>query len=367
MPTFKLRVLKQFADKNSGALLHRGDEWSVQSESRAAYAIDQKLAELVYIESDNVNKKGKKVVIHQNLLYVIGGIETLNRNAAYAFKDADLTFLFTKADIHGAAALAKYADVKIDDGEPIECDVLILANYDSANYINGRVKAGKVYQFIHADFENLTKMPQWSHFNWKPAEWVDKVCAVSDTAKSGLKTALSVESVVVPNICLNGSTERLTTFLWLSRASAEKGADRLMEMFKRFDEVGKKYRLIMATTLEQAPQRIKTWAENNPSVIIVPPSVYNGDFLKMADYLVQLSLNESYCYSAHEALQNGVAVIGSRIPEFEKLIEDGKNGYILDDDLGNLDVDKIFGKIPKPKKYDGTVPDEWRKVMEGTL
>lgn len=366
MATFYLKVLRNFADKINGRPYTRGDKFVVKDENRAFDAVDKKLAELERIDCDRP-KTGKKIIVQQNLLYKIGGIETLNRNLAYAFRNKDLTFLFKDADVYGASALAKYCDVRIDDGSTIECDILILDNYDSAGYINGRVKAGKVYQMIHADFENLKKMPQWSHFDWKPAEWVDKVCAVSDTARTGLKTALGVDSVVVPNICLNGSTERITTFLWLSRASAEKGADRLMELFKKFDEAGRRYRLIMASTMTQAPQRVKSWAENNPSVIVVPPSVYNSDFLKMADYLVQLSLNESYCYSAHEALQNGVAVLGSRIPEFEQLIKIGDNGYIIEDNFAGLDIDKIFDKIPRPKKYDGTIPEEWLKLMEGEL
>jgi glycosyltransferase involved in cell wall biosynthesis len=82
---------------------------------------------------------------------------------------------------------------------------------------------------------------------------------------------------------------------------------------------------------------------------------------------VQLSSIESWCYSIREALANNVAVIGSKIPEIKKVIKDGVNGYLLDDDLGNLDVDKIFNKIPKPKGYSEPMSDIWRDVMEGKL
>jgi glycosyltransferase involved in cell wall biosynthesis len=106
---------------------------------------------------------------------------------------------------------------------------------------------------------------------------------------------------------------------------------------------------------------------DNPRIIYVDSSIYADVLYRAADYLVQLSSIESWCYTIREALANNVAVIGSKIPEIKKAIKDGVNGYLLDDDLGNLDVDKIFSKIPKPKGYSESVPDIWRDVMEGRL
>ena len=90
--------------------------------------------------------------------------------------------------------------------------------------------------------------------------------------------------------------------------------------------------------------------------------------LKGADYLVQLSYNESYCYSVREALQHRVPCIVSDIPELKKVIKDGKNGYTIKDDFTNLDVDKIFNSKPVIKEaYKEEVPKIWEQVLEGKL
>ena len=66
-------------------------------------------------------------------------------------------------------------------------------------------------------------------------------------------------------------------------------------------------------------------------------------------------------------MANGCAVIGSKIPEIEKVVKDGVNGYLLNDDLSNLDIDKIFDKIPRPNGYTEKISPEWQKVLKGEL
>ena len=82
--------------------------------------------------------------------------------------------------------------------------------------------------------------------------------------------------------------------------------------------------------------------------------------------LIQLSKNESYCYSVREALQAGVPCLVSDIPELRKLIKDGENGYVYHEDM---DIEKIFNKSlkDKMKKYDEEVSPLWEKVLKGEL
>ena len=198
---------------------------------------------------------------------------------------------------------------------------------------------------------------------WKPDNRVDKVLAVSETAKRGLKIRFNVDSEVVPNILL--PPQKRLVFVVLSRASAEKGIDRVLELANRMEQAGKEFVIYISSTLEQLRNRKDIL--NQRHIVPVEPSVYGVDLLNGADYLIQLSLNESYCYSVREALIRQVPVIVSRIPEFEKLIKDGVNGYILNDDFSNLDIDKIFDRIPKPKPYTEKISPLWDKVMNGEL
>lgn len=359
---YKLLVKVNFTDMTNGKTVVGGSIFETDDSKRALNIIRQNLGELVEVE--HKNKTGKKIIIHQNFCYKIGGIETANRELAQAFKDKDITFVFGTADPEQMVELGKYASVVLDKNENhYDCDVLIMSNYDSAEHILPRTTAKKIYQQIHADFDNLTKMKVWSTFMWKPDSRVDKVLAVSETAKRGLKIRFNVDSEVVPNVLL--PPQKRLVFVVLSRATAEKGIDRVLELANRMEQAGKDFVIYISSTLEQLRNRKDILAQSH--IVPVEPSVYGVDLLNGADYLIQLSLNESYCYSVREALVRRVPVIVSRIPEFEKLVKDGVNGYILNNDFNNLDIDKIFNHIPKPKPYTEKISPLWDKVLEGEL
>lgn len=361
MPRYKINVKKDFTDIKTGATVRNNTIFETDDRARLMNILSQGLGELVGIEH---GKRGKRIMFHQKFCFKIGGIETANRHIAKAFADKNILFCFTTPDLKQMLELGETCDVVVDDGvRRYETDVLILTNYDSAPYIINRVTARKVYQQIHADFDGLTQMPMWENFLWLPHDRINKVLAVSETAQKGLKKAFGVDSVIVPNILTPPEKKRLV-FLVLSRASAEKGIERLIELVKRMDAAGKDFVLYICTTRQQLKDPTIL---DHRRIVLVEPSLYNDVLLDCADYLVQLSDNESYCYSVREALQRQVPVIVSRIPEFEKLIKDGLNGYILEKDLSNLNINKIFKHIPKPKPYTEEVPAIWSKVMKGEI
>ena len=314
------------------------------------------------------HKKGKKIIIHQKLLYKIGGIETANYNLARVFKDKNITFLFNNYDQAQLMRLAEYCDVEIDDNmRQYKCDVLILANYDSGEIVLDRIEAKKVYNQCHADWLNMKKLEIWRDFEWQPDKRVDKVLSVSDTTKHALKKTMGVDSELVPNI-LAPASELPMVFLVMSRATAEKGIDRVFKLHDEFMKAGKDFVIYLCSAHIEYKPEISDEVEKRPRIVPVQPSLFNMSLLKGADYLVQLSYNESYCYSVREALQHRVPCIVSDIPELKKVIKDGKNGYIIKDDFTNLDVDRIFNSKPVIKEaYKEEVPAIWQKVLEGKL
>lgn len=362
-PTYKLRILQPFMDAETYQSIPRASIFETTDLARAMKIIKMDLGELVEITHQ---KAGPRIMFHQKFCYKIGGIESANRQIARAFADRNIVFVFNVPNLYHMLELGKTCDVIWDDyAREYDVDVLVLTNYDSAPEIIDRVKAKKVYQQVHADWENMKKMEIWKNFSWHPHERVDKVLAVSDTVKGGLKRSMGIESVVVPNVLKPvENSERTLVFMVMSRASAEKGIDRIVELIKRMDDAGKDFVVYICSTVDGP---MKDELQNNRHVVIVPPHLNNYTLLRSADYLIQLSLNESYCYSVREALEESVPCIVSRIPEFEKIIQDGKNGYILDDDFGNLDLDKIFNHRPNPKPYREEIPAIWNKVMEGKL
>jgi hypothetical protein len=72
------------------------------------------------------------------------------------------------------------------------------------------------------------------------------------------------------------------------------------------------------------------------------------NYIANADYLVQLSDNEGYCYSVIEALSAGTPVIVTPCPVFKELgIINGKNSYICDFEMKDVKVQDIYEKIPE--------------------
>ena len=310
-----------------------------------------------------------KILIQMTYLNNIGGIETALETLVRTFKDEDITVL-VNARADGAQEqikrLERYCKVIFDnDYQTVyEADVALLFTPIMQSVPLDNIKARKIYQFVHSDIKGLMRHPQWQNFTWKPDARISKVIAVSETAQKGLKEALGVDSVIVPNIF--APRDLPTTFLFISRATMEKGLDKALELAKRFDEAGKDYVLLIASLVDPYGSY---WPaiDDNKRIIYLNASIYNPIFYRCADYVIQMSTSESYCYTIREAMANGCAVIGSKIPEIEKVVKDGVNGYLLNDDLSNLDVDKIFDKIPRPAGYTEKISPEWQKVLRGEL
>lgn len=363
-----LRALKKFMDIETGQEREKDSIITTKDKQRAINGVKNGVFSLVKAECEKP-KKENKIIIFQRMLFIIGGIETADYNLAKTFRDRNTTFVFHSADIEQALRLAQYCDVIMDDYKlSYKCDVLILENFDCYDLIIDRVEARKVYQYIHADWNGLKQFPGWSTFDWQPGKKVDKVLSVSETSQKSLRTAFSkpIDSVVVPNILAEPDKKDFLVFITLSRLTSEKGINLMPKMFEAFKKANKRFLWIFCTTRPASGQQCGNLL-GYKEAIFIDPSCHNSQLIRNADYLVQLSHNESYCYSVHEALQAGVPVLGTNIPEIARVVKDGKNGYLFDQSLSNLDVEKIFTKIPKFKPVKEEVDKIWEEVLAGSI
>ena len=363
----RVRANRDFDDMYSGETYHKGTILEFDDENRVKNMVKRGIASLVSIDSGK-EKSGNNIVVYQNLLFCIGGIETADYQLAKAYKERDITFVFREADIEQAIRLGRYCEVVIDDGvTDIYCDVLILANYDSYPHIKGRVKARKIYQQVHADWLNMKKLSIWANFKWKPDEDVDRVVAVSETVQKALKTAFNepIESVVVENILNDYEDNGFRVFLSLSRFTAEKGADLVIRMVKKFHEMNKNFLWIICGSMSNS--KLDQVLMGDKSVVFLPPSIENEGLIRNCDILVQLSKNESYCYSVHQALACGKPCLCTDIPEFRKVIKNGVNGWLVDNSLSNLDIDSVFGKRLEFEPVHEEINPLWDDLLEGKL
>lgn len=374
---FDVKVLVQFKDLSTKEEVVRnpGDIYTITDEQRLRMLNGENKKKMKFVEVIKAHKQSptlyesRKIVVYQDYLYYIGGIETFLFNLVKHYKDYNITVMGRNIELEQFIALSKYCDVVINDNKSFDCDVLILGNYN-CDYVLNRANAGKIYQMIHADWEGITKLPEWSSFKWKKNKRIDKIICVSDSAAKGLKKTMGYDSEVIYNILDDDyKTEEGLVFITLSRATPEKGIKRMIEMAKRFKEANKKFIWFICCSLDQIKNRgILEEIRSIPEFVIVPPSIYNKMLIKGCDYLVQLSDTESFCYSAYEALQRQVPVIITDFPEAKNIVDDGENGYIIKMDLSNLDVEKIFNNIPKADYYiDRCDCTKWEKVFNGEI
>lgn len=158
---------------------------------------------------------------------------------------------------------------------------------------------------------------------------IDSFLAVSEEAKSSFKKLYPNEKrpiYVVPNyvpVVPISPTKRFDNEIKMvvaSRLTPEKGLRHLFNIVKILDERNINYQIDLFTIFQKIPHL------DNGKVKFYLPRL-DIDFSKY-HYLIQLSDSEAYCYTVHEALSVGTAVIVNNLPVFNGIVKHGYNGYI---------------------------------------
>ena len=160
-------------------------------------------------------------------------------------------------------------------------------------------------------------------------------------------------------MCLD-TPQKVLHLISATRLTKEKGKDRIIKLAELLDKARIPYLWTIFTN------DVNTI--NNPNIVYMQPRLDIIDYIADADYLVQLSDDESFCYSVVEALSVDTPVIVTDCPVFKELgVVDGKNGWICDFDMSNVDVQKIYDlgiKYSKQCTFNYNVPkDTWGEEL----
>ena len=323
------------------------------------------------------NNPGPKILVYQHTNYKIGGIETWEYNLAKRYRDRNITFVFQEADRGQVERLSTVANVIVDDGKKeYDCDVFICTDWFGTKELSERVRAKKYYIVLHADFWALKK----KYNSWKNYELnIDEkfqILAASKQVQQSLQK-LGIDSMVATNPLapvLSNINAKPLILVSLTRLTLEKGARRMAKLAEALHKhTTMPFRWIIATDTDQAfgpDQRALKRLQALPEVTFVPPSIKNDWLYDIADYCVQLSDTESYCYTIKEALQHRCPVIATKFPVAKEIIRDGENGYLLNMNMSNLDLHKITGRIPDLRWHAtyNELPDPiWEEILGGGM
>lgn len=269
------------------------------------------------------------VFYHKNILE-IGGIETFLFEMAKIYQDLDITILYEEAHPEQIKRLKKYVRTKKYNGEKIKCDKIFLSIQSE---IIDNIEANEYIQIIHADYKDIGA-------KYKINPKINKYIAVSKKAAKSFEELTGIKPEVVYNPLQIEKPKKVLNLISATRLTEEKGKKRMIELAKLFDKVEIPYLWTVFTN--------DTKAIDNPNIIYMKPRLDIRDFIANADYTVQLSDTEGYCYTINESLNLGTPVIVTKIPSFIEMgVKDGVNGFILDFDLSNTNVEEIYTKILK--------------------
>src|SRR5574344_1032825 len=301
-----------------------------------------------------------KIIIYQSNIIKIGGVETFTYNMCKNLsKHYDVELLYKQCDRSQLKRLRKYVKCEIyDPSKEYKCDICILAS-SWGGYPESIISTKNEYwQMIHANYKELAKTG-YKYIKWNRTT---RYFAVSNTVRDIFNRIYKEKSTTMYNLLDEiQETKPILKLISATRLSGEKGYNRMVKLANELKKKNIKFRWLIFTDLKQYNSiKLMDFEE----VIYMQPRYDIFDYIKEADYGVQLSDTEGYSYFVNECLQYGTPMITTNFDSVYESVEDGKNGYILDMELSNLDIDKIINKIPKNFKYEPkTTVENWVKEI----
>ena len=276
----------------------------------------------------------------------IGGIETFFYELAKKYRDYDITIFYNTGDARQIRRLRKFVRVIQYTGQHIKCTKAFFNfNLD----IIDNVEADEYIQIIHGDYKAMGIKPPTS-------SKITRYLAVSKIAKKSFEEIMGKPAELCYNPFTPDQPSKTLLLVSATRLSREKGRKRMEKLAQILDDAGVNFLWLVFGDVDEPFK--------NSKIVILKPRLDIRNFIKKADYLVQLSDNEGYCYSVVEALSLGTPVIVSDCPVFKEIGVKKSTGFILDMELEDVPVEKIAAGLPAfsytPKK------DAYDKILDHT-
>ena len=280
------------------------------------------------IVEDFIYVDEKEVVYEKNIVYVgdycngqfNGYITWLNQIGKCFGEEFPITILYDNIYEPTKKTFQKYFKViQQEEDKNYVCNRL-LVTYSTYYYPKNIIVLDENYVFIHgnmADYENARK---YYYDNYTKYIAVSKIAA--DKAVGYFPTE-HIDYILNPLRLDKRSISRHLTLVSAQRNDPIKKLERFHIIAEILDEENIPYTWNVFTDSSPREERVFNG-------LIYRPSVQNPlPYIKDADYYVQLSDSEAYCYSVVEALSLGTKVIVTPLECFQELDIDEKNSFVI--------------------------------------
>lgn len=287
-----------------------------------------------------------KNVFYFSYINKCGGVESFLYYMAKKYRDFDITIYYMAGDVSQVKRIAKYVRIKQYDGKPVKCKYCFIA-YNADGFIEN-VEAEKIYFIIHADYKA-------QGITFHKSDKITNYISVSDIVGKTFKeyTGIKETPKTVYNPVYPKKPQRILKLISATRLTPEKGKERMVQLINLLDKAA-------------IPWEWKIFTDNteeikHKNVFYRAPRLDIINYIAEADYLVQLSSTEAFCYSVAEALTVSTPVLITDLPIYKELKLNKSCGYVLPLNMQNVDVNKIYNEIPKPRY---TLPsDVWAHIL----
>ena len=247
-----------------------------------------------------------------------------------------------------------------------KCEVLnVTKQYDCRILIQNfqidklptNISAKQTYVVLHCNYEDL-EFDFDRNLNY---------IAVSVSAQNTFKSRFGIECGTILPFMPKAVRKRVYKFISATRLNKLKGLDRMLKLAELFRQKDICYQWLVFCERDITSTSFRC---EYPEIIIA--NIVSNEkmlsYMADADYTIQLSDSEGFCYAVHESLMMGTPCLVSDIPVFENVISNGFNGYKLPLDMQGIDVDRILNEIPTGFIYNNKTNkavEQWSDLLKG--
>lgn len=238
-------------------------------------------------------------------------------------------------DIPGLPDYPEFSDVMYIQNklQPISADFCI---YSSIFRNKHNIQAHGYIQMVHTDLHH------WN-IQYTPDDR-DAHVAVGVQVQESLSEFNHIKSIVIPNLIPEPSIRPVMRLMTASRISRGKGFDRMVTLVSLLKNENIPFIWEVYGTGAKLDSLKKTFS-TVPEVHFMGAMDNIQSYMVKNDYVVQLSDNEGFCYSIHEALQVGVPVIVTDWKGVRSSVMDGVNGFVLPMNISETNVQMLYRNV----------------------
>lgn len=269
-------------------------------------------------------------IFYFNYLNEIGGTEQFLYYLSCYYKNFVVFYKDKDSDIRQIDRLGDNVEVLRYKGGILKCK-RFFGNYNAD--IIDNVEAEEYIQVIHLNYKLQERTPR---INPK----ITKYIGVSQSVCDDFYELTGIKAECIYNPVYIEKPRKILRLISATRLTDEKGKNEMIRLGDMLDEAKIPYIWLVFTN---DYKEIK-----NPHIVYMKPTLEIDDYIADCDYLVQLSKSESYCFSVVQALMLGVPVIVREMDLWKEIgLINGVNSFILDYNLTEVDVDKIYKGLGK--------------------